>query len=191
MSKTLTKLQERIIARVLAEPAQTQYLRDGHVRSTQNLIAKELIDRHCYMMLQHGHLTPEVKSIFFQENDDVFAIEDIYDNCWIIFEDRKVIAKPRNDLFDEEGAGICIWEEEMDYAFPFSVDVIPGRERWLGYVPHTGVEGMLIGHRAGLGLVQGRVGPHPADPGRGNPWSGTRSHRPSSPAPTSRCRHVR
>jgi len=71
------------------------------------------------------------------------------------------------------GAGIRIWEEEMDYAFPFSVDVIPVRERWLGYVPHTGVEGMLIGHRARLGLVQGRVGPHPADPGRGTAWSGT------------------
>jgi hypothetical protein len=64
------------------------------------------------------------------------------------------------------GAGIRIWEEEMDYAFPFSVDVIPARERCLGYVPHTSVEGMLIGHRARLGLVQGRVRPHPADPGR-------------------------
>ncbi|MCA1379479.1 hypothetical protein I6F34_01420 [Bradyrhizobium sp. BRP05] len=97
MAKTLTKLQERIIARVLAEPAQTLYLREGHVHSTRNMIEKGLIDRHCYTMLQHGHLTPEVKSIFFQENDDVFAIEDIYDNCWIIFEDRKVIAKPRSE----------------------------------------------------------------------------------------------
>lgn len=97
MPKTLTKLQERIIARVLAEPAQTLYLRDGHVHSTRNMIEKGWIDRHCYSMLQHGHLTPEVKSIFFQDNDDVFAIEDIYDNCWIIFEDRKVIARPRNE----------------------------------------------------------------------------------------------
>lgn len=97
MSKTLTKLQERIVARVLAEPAQTLYLREGHVNSTRNMIEKGLIDRHCYMMLQSAHLTPEVKSIFFQENGDVFAIEDIYDNCWIIFEDRKVIAKPRSE----------------------------------------------------------------------------------------------
>lgn len=27
----------------------------------------------------------------------MFAIEDIYDNCWIIFEDRKVIARPRSE----------------------------------------------------------------------------------------------
>ena len=45
----------------------------------------------------------------------------------------------------------------MDYAFPFSVDVIPVRERWLGYEPHTGVEGMLIGHRARLGLRKGEL----------------------------------
>jgi len=95
MPKTLTKLQERIIARVLAEPAHTLYLREGHVNSTNNMIHKGLIDRHCYTMLQHCHLSAEVKTLFFAENDPVFAIEDIYDNCWIIFEDRKVIAKPR------------------------------------------------------------------------------------------------
>jgi hypothetical protein len=97
MPKTLTKLQERIVARVLAEPAQTLYLREGHVNSTKNMIQKGLIDEHCYMMLQYSHLTPEVKSIFFQENDVVFAIQDIYDNCWIVFEDRNVVAKPRNE----------------------------------------------------------------------------------------------
>lgn len=97
MPKTLTKLQERIVARVLAEPANTLYLRDGHVNSTNKLIEKGLIDRHCYTMLQYAHLTPEVKSLFFSENEPVFAIEDIYDNCWIVFEDRKVIAKPRSE----------------------------------------------------------------------------------------------
>jgi hypothetical protein len=86
-----------MVARVLAEPAQTLYLRDGHVRSTQNLIEKGLIDKHCYTMLQSQHLTPEVKVIFFAENGEVFAIPDIYDNCWIVFEDRKVIAKPRSE----------------------------------------------------------------------------------------------
>lgn len=95
MPKTLTTLQERIIARVLSEPAQTLYLREGHVNSTNNMIAKGLIDRHCYTMLQHCHLTPEVKSVFFSENAEVFAIEDIYDSCWIVFEDREVVAKPR------------------------------------------------------------------------------------------------
>jgi hypothetical protein len=97
MPKTLTKLQERMIARVVAEPAQTLYLREGHVNSVNNLINKGLIDRHCYTMLQHGHLTPEAKSTFFSENDDVFAIEDIYDNCCIIFEDRRAIATPRSE----------------------------------------------------------------------------------------------
>ncbi|MGC0389384.1 hypothetical protein [Bradyrhizobium sp. USDA 241] len=97
MPKTLTKLQERIIARVLAAPAQTLYLREGHVHSTRNLIEKGLIDKQCYTMLQYGHLTPEVKSIFFQENDEVFAIEGIYDNCWIIFDGRTIMAKPRTE----------------------------------------------------------------------------------------------
>jgi hypothetical protein len=27
----------------------------------------------------------------------VFAIEDIYDNCWIVFEGQNVIAKPRKE----------------------------------------------------------------------------------------------
>lgn len=97
MPKTLTKLQERIVARVLAEPAQTLYLREGHVNSTNNMIEKGLVDKYCYTMLQHCHLTPEVKTIFFSENDPVFAVEDIYDNCWIIFEDRQVVAKPRSE----------------------------------------------------------------------------------------------
>jgi hypothetical protein len=66
MPKTLTKLQERIIARVLAEPAQTLCLREGDVNSTNNMIEKGLIDRHPYSMLQHHHLTHEVKSLFFQ-----------------------------------------------------------------------------------------------------------------------------
>ena len=97
MAKTLTKLQERIIARVLSDPAQTLYLREGHVNSTNNMIEKGLISRHCYTMLQNHHLTREVKAIFFQENAEVFAIEDIYDNCWIVFEDREVVAKPRSE----------------------------------------------------------------------------------------------
>lgn len=95
MTKTLTKLQERILARVLSLPAQTLYLRDGHVRSTINLIEKGFIDKHCYMMLQYAHVSQQAKDVFFGENPPVFAIEDIYDNCWIIFEDREVIARPR------------------------------------------------------------------------------------------------
>jgi hypothetical protein len=90
-------MQERMIARVLAFPAQTLYLREGHVNSVNNMIAKELVDRHCYTMLQYGHLTPRVKSIFFADNGEVFAIEDPYDNCWLVFEDREMITAPRSE----------------------------------------------------------------------------------------------
>lgn len=98
MPKTLTKLQERIVARVLAMPVtQTLYLREGHVSSLNNLKDKGFIDEHCYSMVQTHHLTERVKTVFFIENGDVFAIEDIYDNCWIVFEDRKVVAQPRSE----------------------------------------------------------------------------------------------
>jgi hypothetical protein len=98
MSKTLTKLQERIIARVIAEPMNTLYLSKGQVNSAQSLITKGLLSKHCYAsMVQSQYLTPEVKAIFFGENDEVFAIQDIYDNCWLIFEGRELVAKPRNE----------------------------------------------------------------------------------------------
>ncbi|ARQ95245.1 hypothetical protein [Bradyrhizobium phage BDU-MI-1] len=98
MSKTLTKLQERIVARVLADPMNTLYLSKGQVNSAKSLIDKGLLDRHCYAsMVQSQYLTPEIKTVFFAENDEVFHIQDIYDNCWIIFEDRKVVAKPRTE----------------------------------------------------------------------------------------------
>lgn len=96
MPKTLTKLQERIVARVLSDPMNTLYLSKGQVASAQSLISKGLLTKYCYAsMVQSQHLTPEIKTIFFAENDEVFAIQDVYDNCWIIFEDRKVVAKPR------------------------------------------------------------------------------------------------
>jgi hypothetical protein len=97
MPKTLTPLQERIVARVLAMPAQTLYLREGHVNSLNHMIKRGLIDKHCYSMVQYHHLTPELKSTFFADNGEVFAIKDIYDNCWIIFEDREAIAQPRSE----------------------------------------------------------------------------------------------
>jgi hypothetical protein len=98
MSKTLTKLQERIIARVLAQPTNTLYLSKGQVNSAQSLINKGLLSKHCYAsMVQSQYLTPEIKSIFFGENDEVFAVQDIYDNCWHVFEDRELITQPRSE----------------------------------------------------------------------------------------------
>lgn len=96
MAKILTKLQERIIARVLSMPVtQTLYLKDGHVNSLNNLKSKGYVDQNAHFWLQTHHLTERGKNVFFMENGPVFAVEDIYDNCWIVFEDRKVIAHPR------------------------------------------------------------------------------------------------
>lgn len=98
MSKTLTKLQERIVARVIADPMNTLYLSKGYVNSAKSLINKGLLSKHCYAsMVQSQYLTPEIKSVFFGENDVVFAIQDIYDNCWLVFEDRELMAKPRSE----------------------------------------------------------------------------------------------
>jgi hypothetical protein len=98
MPKALTDLQERIIARLLSMPVtQTLYLKDGHVNSINNMKKKGFLDEHAFCCLQTQHLTDAGRTAFFFEHGDVFAIEDIYDNCWIIFEDRKVIAKPRNE----------------------------------------------------------------------------------------------
>jgi hypothetical protein len=101
MAKTLTPLQERMIARLMAHPADTLYLREGSVHSVNNLKAKNLIDPHCYTMLHYGYLTPEIKSIFWSENRDVFAIEDMYKNRWHVFEDREVIAECRSEAAAE------------------------------------------------------------------------------------------
>jgi hypothetical protein len=96
--KTLTNLQERIVARVIADPMNTLYLSKGQVNSAKSLIDKGLIDHHCYSsMIQSQYLTPEIKSVFFGENDEVFAIQDIYDNCWLVFEGRELVTKPRSE----------------------------------------------------------------------------------------------
>ncbi|WP_315768524.1 MULTISPECIES: hypothetical protein [unclassified Bradyrhizobium] len=98
MAKTFTDLQNRIMARAISQSvSETIYLRKGHFPATRSLIEKGFLDPNCYGMVQTQHVTPEGKTAFFTEHGDVFAIEDIYDNCWIVFEDRKVIAKPRSE----------------------------------------------------------------------------------------------
>ncbi|WP_316200989.1 MULTISPECIES: hypothetical protein [unclassified Bradyrhizobium] len=98
MSKMFTDLQRRIMARAISQSvSETIYLRKGHFPATRSLIEKGFLDQHAYGMIQTQHVTPEGKAAFFTEHGDVFAIQDIYDNYWIIFEDRKVIAKPRSE----------------------------------------------------------------------------------------------
>jgi hypothetical protein len=98
MSKLLTELQERILARVISmSVSETLYLTDGHVNSLNNLKRKGFIDPNAYSWLNTFQVTEAGKTAFFSDNGEVFAIQDIYDNSWIIFEDRKVIAKPRNE----------------------------------------------------------------------------------------------
>jgi hypothetical protein len=98
MPKLLTDLQERILARAISMPVSEQlYLREGHVNSLNNLKKKGFINPNVYSWLNCFDVTQAGKSAFFGCHDPVFAIQDIYDNCWIIFEDREVIAKPRSE----------------------------------------------------------------------------------------------
>jgi hypothetical protein len=98
MAKLLTELQERILARVISmSVSETLYLSEGHVNSLNNLKKKGFVDPNAYSWLNTFHVTDAGKSTFFGGHDPVFAIQDIYDNCWIIFEDREVIAKPRTE----------------------------------------------------------------------------------------------
>ncbi|WP_316207487.1 hypothetical protein [Bradyrhizobium sp. SZCCHNR3118] len=96
MTKTLTPMQERMLGRVIAFHAQTLYLREGQVNSVRNLIKKGIVDEHCYLSIHYGQITPLGRDTFFGENDPVFAVEDPYDHCWLVFEDREMIAAPRS-----------------------------------------------------------------------------------------------
>ncbi|WP_315729885.1 hypothetical protein [Bradyrhizobium sp. SZCCHNRI2010] len=97
MAKTFTDLQKRIMARAISMPvSQSLYLQKGHIASAKGLQYRGFLDQHCYTVVQTHHVTPEGRSAFFAEHGDVFAIDDIYDNCWLVFEDRHVIARPRS-----------------------------------------------------------------------------------------------
>jgi hypothetical protein len=98
MAKTFTDLQKRIMARAISQSvSETVWLMKGHIASVRSLVEKGFIDKSCYTMLQNHHVTAEGRAAFFAEHGDVFAIQDIYDNCWLVFEDREVITKPRSE----------------------------------------------------------------------------------------------
>lgn len=98
MTKLLTPLQNRIIARVLSQPlTQSLYLREGRVNSIKNMQAKGYIDPHAYTGLHHRHITDLGKQAFFKDNGDVFYVEDIYFPEWTVFEDGNVIARAKSE----------------------------------------------------------------------------------------------
>ncbi|WP_316196679.1 hypothetical protein [Bradyrhizobium sp. SZCCHNS3053] len=98
MSKTFTDLQSRIMARAISQSvSEMLYLRKGHFPSTKSLIDKGFLDPNAYGMIGTHHVTEAGKTAFFAEHGEVFAIPDVYDNCWLVFEDRKMITSPRSE----------------------------------------------------------------------------------------------
>lgn len=99
MPKTLTKLQEQIIAKVLTLHA-TNYvwLREGEVNSLNSLKAKNLIDQHAYGSIQPRHLNDEVKAVFWRENPRTFKMANFHGEGWLIFDDKRYICKVYNEV---------------------------------------------------------------------------------------------
>jgi hypothetical protein len=86
MAKTLTKLQEQIVARVLAIGASEYvWLQKGHIHSMNNLKQKGLVTENAWTCLQRHHLTENLRSLFWADNDIAFAIEDLYGHRYMIF----------------------------------------------------------------------------------------------------------
>jgi len=97
MPKTLTKMQEQIVAKALTISA-TQYVwvNGGEVNSINRLRDSGLLRGDCYGSVQHRHLTDEIKSCFFGENPVTFSIENFHGEGWLIFDDRQFITKVHN-----------------------------------------------------------------------------------------------
>jgi hypothetical protein len=94
MPKTLSKLQEQIVAKTLTIPTTSfVWCRGGEVNAVNNLRNRCLVKSDCYGSVQPYHLTDAVKSAFFSENDPVFAIENFHGEGWLIFDDRKYLTK--------------------------------------------------------------------------------------------------
>jgi hypothetical protein len=98
MPKTLTKLQERIVAKALTISAtQFVWVNGGEVNSINSLRERGLLQGDCYGSLQHRHLTDRVKTVFFGENDQTFMIENFHGEGWLIFDSRQFITKVYNE----------------------------------------------------------------------------------------------
>jgi hypothetical protein len=99
MPKTLTKMQEQIVAKTLVISAtQFVWLNRGEVNSLNNLRERNLVQGDCWGSIQHRHLTDRIKEIFFTENDQIFMIPNFHDEGWLIFDDRQYITKVHNEI---------------------------------------------------------------------------------------------
>lgn len=98
MPKTLTKLQELIVAKVLTiSVTQFVWVNGGETNSINNLRNRGLLEGDCYGSVQHRHLTDRIKTAFFTENDRTFMIGNFHGEGWLIFDDRQFITKVYNE----------------------------------------------------------------------------------------------
>lgn len=94
MPKTLTTLQEQMIAKVLTlTTSDYVWVNNGEVHSLNNLKAKGLVVGDCYGSLQIRHLTERVKNVFFLENDSTFMIRNFHGEGWLIFDAKQYVCK--------------------------------------------------------------------------------------------------
>jgi hypothetical protein len=94
MPKTLTSLQEQMIAKVLTLTT-TDYVwvANGEVHSLNNLKAKGFVVGDAYGSLQIRHLTERLKIVFFAENDSTFMIRNFHGEGWLIFDNKQYVCK--------------------------------------------------------------------------------------------------
>jgi hypothetical protein len=98
MAKTLTKMQERIVAKTLTiSSTQFVWCNAGEVNSVNNLRERCLLKADCWGSVQPRHLTDEIRRIFFAENPRTFKIENFHSEGWLIFDDSQYITKVYNE----------------------------------------------------------------------------------------------
>ena len=94
MPKTLTALQEQMIAKVLTlDTTNYVWVSNGEVHSLNNMKAKGFVTGDCYGSLQIRHLTERVKTVFFAENDSTFMIRNFHGEGWLIFDAKQYVCK--------------------------------------------------------------------------------------------------
>jgi hypothetical protein len=95
MPKTLTAMQEQMIAKVISLNSTTNYVwvNNGEVHSLNNLKTKGFVVGDAYGSLQIRHLTERVKIVFFGENDPTFMIRNFHGEGWLIFDNKQYVCK--------------------------------------------------------------------------------------------------
>lgn len=98
MPKTLTTLQEQMIAKVLTlTTSDYVWVNNGEVHSLNNLKGKGLVVGDCYGSLQIRHLTDQVKLAFFTENEPTFMIRNFHGEGWLIFDNKQYVCKVHHE----------------------------------------------------------------------------------------------